>query len=277
MLSKVWTAFLLFGAAASVVAWGVALCHEKGIRPFAGAVRFVRKLSWGGRLALLPLFLALVAYGSTKYVGVVQGEGEGEGVGVGGESISNHVERVDRVDGGESYYLAQSPQSSQSGDLDNVANVVSVANPNSQSPIGNIGIGNWQHSHTGNISTLASLKEGDFARGFVLTGIGTNEMHDFSAPTNAVVCEDWLKFGAAKDWFYTAFNDWSFRFGTNDVEWLRIFSDGELNPFPSPNGTFFAPFKTTLGIVPEANWFRLADTDRPSCFWHAHTPSNTLL
>ena len=61
-----WTAFLLFGAAASVVAWIAALCHEKGFRPFAGAVRFVRELSWGGRLALLPLFVALVAYGSTK-------------------------------------------------------------------------------------------------------------------------------------------------------------------------------------------------------------------
>ncbi|MBQ9740346.1 MAG: hypothetical protein IJV91_05335, partial [Kiritimatiellae bacterium] len=111
----------------------------------------------------------------------------------------------------------------------------------------------------------------------MLTGIGTDEMHDFSAPTNAVVCEDWLADGAARDWFYAAFNDWSFRFGTNDVEWLRIFSDGELNPFPSPEGTFFAPFKTSLGIAPEVNWERLADTDRPSCFWHAHTPSNTLV
>ena len=127
MLSKVWTAFLLFGAAASVVAWGVALCHENGIRPIAGAVRFVRGLPWGGRLVLLPLFLALVVYGSTKYVGEGQGEGEavgvvvgegqgegevqGEGQGVGvvvgvgegvSESVSNRVERVDRVDGGGS-------------------------------------------------------------------------------------------------------------------------------------------------------------------------------
>ena len=108
--------------------------------------------------------------------------------------------------------------------------------------------------------TLASE---DFARGFVLTGIGTDEMNDFSAPTNAVICEDWLADGAARDWFYAAFNDWSFRFGTNDVEWLRIFSDGELNPFPSPEGTFFAPFKTSLGIAPEVNWERLADTDHP--------------
>ena len=104
MLSKVWTAFLLFGAATSVAAWIAALCHEKGIRPFAGVERFVRGLPWGGRLALLPLFLALVAYGSTKYVGEVQGEGEGvgEGVVVGegvGESVSNRVARRPRSHG----------------------------------------------------------------------------------------------------------------------------------------------------------------------------------
>ena len=34
---------------------------------------------------------------------------------------------------------------------DNVANVVSVANPNFQLSTGNIGIDNWQHSHNGNI------------------------------------------------------------------------------------------------------------------------------
>ena len=76
MLGKVWTAFLLFGAAASVVAWIAALCHEKGIRPFAGAARFVRGLPWGGRLALLPLFLALVVYGSTKMESKSTVEGE---------------------------------------------------------------------------------------------------------------------------------------------------------------------------------------------------------
>ena len=57
---------MLCGAAVSVVAWIVVLCHEKGFRPFAGVTRFVRGLPWGGRLALLPLFMALVVYGSTK-------------------------------------------------------------------------------------------------------------------------------------------------------------------------------------------------------------------
>lgn len=155
------TVLLVCAAMGSVAAWIAALCHEKGIRPFAGAVRFVRRLPWGGRLALLPLFLALVAYGGSKYVGEGQGEGQGVVVGVGGESGFGRVERVDRVDGGESDYLAQSPQSSQSGDSDNVANVemFPITNTNSQLETGT---GNWQHSHTGNIQqgnihTLATL------------------------------------------------------------------------------------------------------------------------
>ena len=71
-MMKVVTALLVCGAAVSVVAWIVALCHEKGFRPFAGATRFVRGLPWGGRLVLSPLFAALVAYGSTKNSGGVE-------------------------------------------------------------------------------------------------------------------------------------------------------------------------------------------------------------
>ena len=70
-MMKVWTAFLLIGAAASVVAWVVALCHENRACPFAAAARFVRSLPWGGRLALLPLFVALIVYGGTKNSGGV--------------------------------------------------------------------------------------------------------------------------------------------------------------------------------------------------------------
>ena len=69
---KVWTAFLLFCAAASVVAWVVALCHENRVCPFGAAARFVRGLPWGGRLAILPLFAALIVYGSVKNSGEVE-------------------------------------------------------------------------------------------------------------------------------------------------------------------------------------------------------------
>ena len=78
-MMKVWTAFLLIGAAASVVAWAVALCHENRVCPFGAAARFVRGLPWGGRLALLPLFVALIVYGGTKQSGGVGSGGVGEG------------------------------------------------------------------------------------------------------------------------------------------------------------------------------------------------------
>ncbi|MBR6588413.1 MAG: hypothetical protein IKK82_13455, partial [Kiritimatiellae bacterium] len=70
-MMKVWTAFLLFCAAASVVVWVVALCRENRVCPFGAAVRFVRGLPWGGRLALLPLFVVLIVYGGTKNSGGV--------------------------------------------------------------------------------------------------------------------------------------------------------------------------------------------------------------
>ena len=205
---------------------------------------------------------------------------------------------------------------------DNVANVVSVANPNFQLSTGNIGIDNWQHSHNGNIqqenstlqlqlTTTTTLTNTDFERGFVLTRIGTNEVFDFSAPSNAVVCADWLQFGATEDWVYVgergnaALGEWN----------VRVHSDGWLAALQPTSTVFVAkeyyPFKTTLGIAPEVNWERIvfsrvervdrvevgecgservmecgsagedsyAHSPFPiprSLFWHCLTPSNTL-
>ena len=73
-MMKVWTAFLLIGAAASVVAWAVALLRENGVCPFAAVTRFVRGLPWFGRVAVLPLFVALIAYGSVKNSGGVESD-----------------------------------------------------------------------------------------------------------------------------------------------------------------------------------------------------------
>ena len=152
---------------------------------------------------------------------------------------------------------------------DNVANVVSVANPNSQLSTGNIGIDNWQHSHNGNIqqenstlqlqlTTTTTLTNTDFERGFVLTRIGTNEVFDFSAPSNAVVCADWLQFGATEDWVYLELGDSSQGLGG---ERLRVHSDGWLAALQPTSAVFVAkeyyPFKTMLGIAPEVNWERI--------------------
>jgi len=260
------TVLLVCAAMGSVAAWIAALCHEKGIRPFAGAVRFVRRLPWGGRLALLPLFLALVAYGGSKYVG--EGQGQGVVVGVGGESGFG---RVERVDGGESDYLAQSPQSSQSGDLDNVANVemLPIANINSQRHLQNPGgatsslpvqrqIAGSEDAappmhevlqvppqfETGNISTLATLTT-SYSQ---LTTLNS----ELITPT---VCEDWLKFGGFEDWIYLDPGGWSFRHGSNFVERLAVFSSGKIRLLKQGGGdAWIALSAVPVSIVPEANW-----------------------
>ena len=121
-----------------------------------------------------------------------------------------------------------------------------------------------------------SLTPEDFERGFVLTRIGTNEVHDFNAPEDALINPDWLAFGASRDWEYPSTDDWSFLLGTNEVERLRVFSYGEVMPIPSSTNTYFAPFKTLLGIVPEANWHLIDETNRPSQFWYQISSLNSL-
>ena len=85
-MMKVWTALLVCGAMVSVVAWAVALLRENGVCPFAAVTRFVKGLPWGGRLALLPLFVALIVYGGTKTGNV------------GANQVSGRVESVEGVD-----------------------------------------------------------------------------------------------------------------------------------------------------------------------------------
>ena len=234
IMMKAWTAFLLVCAAASVVAWAVALCHENRVCPFAAAARFVRGLPWGGRLALLPLFVALIVYGGTKTGNV------------GANQVSGRVESVEGVD--------------------NVANVevLPVANPNTQLENDT---GNWQQSHTGNVnnSHLSSpishysslITEGDCEAGFVLSGVGYGEVFDFAPTDDAVVCDDWLRFGAHEDWFHLPLGWFSFPFGSNVVNALTVLSSGSLYPAITNASTFIAPLKASLGIVPMANWGRI--------------------
>ena len=135
------------------------------------------------------------------------------------------------------------------------------------------GIGNAQNDSF----DVEELSADDFSRGFVLTRVGTNEVHDFSAPTNAIVHSDWRRYGAAEDWFYLAFEDWSFRVGTNNIDALTMFSYGEIRSRNLSENNVFAPLRAVLGIVPEANWELLNDDSHPSQFWYQITDVNTLL
>ena len=145
-------------------------------------------------------------------------------------------------------------------------------------------------------STARTLSDEDFDRGLVLTRVGTNETFDFSAPADATVCADWRAFGAAHDWVYLAFTNWAFSFGADRVTRLRVHSDGWVEPFARDAGgnvvtnLWLAPFRASLGLMPEANGPRISTNllesvtirDNPwpnapgSIFWHLVTPSNTL-
>ena len=119
------------------------------------------------------------------------------------------------------------------------------------------------------------------AAGFALVAADTNVVFDFTAPTNAVVRDAWLKRGAAVDGFPLKPDGWSFTLGTNTVDSVYVSSSGRIaieggRRMTSPHGhampdtsafSFLAPLQTSLGIVPEGNWHLLPDS-APSLFWH---------
>ena len=123
---------------------------------------------------------------------------------------------------------------------------------------------------------IRTLEEEDFARGFVRTAIGIGETYDFSPSENAVVCEDWLVHGASEDWIYLDLGDWFFYLGTNKVNRLQILSNGVVFPLPFSQNSYFKPFETVLGIVPQGNWQMLSQANTPSCFWYEFTPFDSL-
>ena len=136
--------------------------------------------------------------------------------------------------------------------------------------------------------------------GLALVRMGTGEAFDLSPPSNATVCADWLAFGAAEDWTYLSFSNWSVRVGDASSSRLRVHSCGWAEALPDRGAatgatdrahSAYMPLRAPLCIVPKANWpllggveqgtgsYRLPTTNYQlkSLFWHCLTPSNTLL
>ena len=251
MLTKIWTTAIVLSAAASLVAWVCVAAHARGIRPLRAIARFTQKLSLAGVVVFGLMAAPLYRAGSTK-------------VGGGTNNVPPNLNQP----------LPQMQQRdilSQTGFI-GLTGFVGEGNPVNpvQDPITST-------------NTTRMLTAEDFERGFVMARVGTSEGVDFSAPSNAVVCVDWLEDGAAVDWVYVAMTNWMFKVGTNNVECLRVYSFGKIVPFvPETNGSiatnnWFAPFMASLGVVPEANWELLDETDRPSLVWYCITPDNALV
>ena len=264
MLTKIWTTVIILSAAASLVAWVCVAAHARGIRPLRAIARFAQKLSLAGVVVFALMAAPLYRAGSTKVGGGTNNVPQmvpGPGVG--------NLQPMSPPGGG------------------NVANVemLPMTNINSQLGNGNIGTGNNFTMATliTSTNTTRTLAAEDFERGFVMTRVGTGEEFDFSPPQNAVTVVDWHAFGAATDWIYAAFTNWTFKVATNDVSRLRIYSVGKIEPLiREVNGSiatnnWFAPFMASLGVVPEANWNLLNESDRASQVWYAITPQGSLL
>ena len=94
----------------------------------------------------------------------------------------------------------------------------------------------------------------------------------------AVTNAKWRAHGAFEDAFYIRATNWWARMP--DGRWmdrLRILSSGGFRARGVGGGAWTnypPPFTQKLSLAPEANWPLL---DRDSSFWHATTPSNTLV
>ena len=256
MLTKIWTTAIVLSAAASLVAWVCVAAHARGIRPLRAIARFTQKLSLAGVVVFGLMAAPLYRAGSTK-------------VGGGTNNVPPNLNHP-------LPHMQQGDILSQTG-FTGLTGFVGEGNPVNpvQDPITST-------------NTTRMLTAEDFERGFVMARVRTSEGVDFSAPSNAVVCVDWLEDGAAVDWVYVAMTNWMFKVDTNNVECLRVYSFGKIVPLVrETNGSiatnnWFAPFMASLGIVPEANWQLLGNGEPgtgnglESQVWYCITPDNSL-
>jgi len=274
MLMKIWTGSLLFLAWLSFCAWLVLVCREKNVHPLRDFALFFKKQTKAGRIIFGTFFIAMWIFASVKPGG--DGNGGGDG---GGDGGTNNVPQMVGPPGGSSQMsLPGGTLQPQAGLIGKHAGLQPVQPLTGGTTLNLSGL-----NPITSTNTLRTITSEDFERGFVQTRVGTDEQFDFSPITNATIVSDWRAFGAATDWIYVALTNWAFQVATNDVERLRVYAFGKIEPLireadnSIATNYWFAPFMASLGVVPQANWNRLSESDRPSQVWYAITPENSLV
>ena len=99
------------------------------------------------------------------------------------------------------------------------------------------------------------------------------EAESFAQPSaNAITNEPWRRRGAFDDALRIPANGWSYPYASG----ITVLSRGELRTNIRTRD-FPRPFVQDLSLVPFVNWPLLPEGRQESFFWHAPTPSNTLL
>ncbi len=259
MLTKIWTTAIVLSAGASLVAWVCVAAHARGIRPLRAIARFAQKLSLAGVVVFGLMAAPLYRAGSTK-------------VGGGTNNVPQMVPGPGNLD----------PMSLPGGELQGLHGQTQL-NPELHPVNQPAALNLFGFEPITSTNTTHTIEAADFARGFVMARVGTGEEFNFAPPSNATIVSDWRAFGAANDWIYAAFTNWTFKVATNDVSRLRIYSFGKIEPLirvvngAIATNNWFAPFMASLGVVPEANWELLDEVDRPSQVWYCITPDNALV
>ncbi|MBE6383884.1 MAG: hypothetical protein E7049_12855, partial [Lentisphaerae bacterium] len=274
MLTKIWTGTLLFFAWLSFCAWLVLVCREKNVHPLRDFAMFFKKQTKAGRIIFGTFFIAMWIFASVK-----PGDGDGNGGGGGFDGGTNNVPQMVCPPGGSlQMSLPGGALQQQAGLVEQHAGLQPVQPLNGGATLNLSGL-----NPITSTNTLRTITAEDFERGFVQTRVGTNEQLDFSPIANATIVSDWRAFGAATDWIYVALTNWAFKVATNDVERLRVYAFGKIEPFireaddSIAANYWFAPFMASLGVVPQANWNWLSESARPSQVWYAITPENSLV
>ena len=134
-------------------------------------------------------------------------------------------------------------------------------------------------NHVSSILHSSTVSDDDIAAGWRLEAVGGAEA-GFAAlrPVNAVVHEPWRLRGAHIDGFRIPAVDWMFRsMHEGYLDAVTVCSWGEIRPHIATN-YFPRPFpEADLSLLPLAKWGLLPPDAEESLFWHATTPSNSLM
>ena len=204
------------------------------------------KQSTSGRIVFLLFFLVMAIYGGTKPT---------DG------SSTNDVNNVSESTNMSADASLGQLHTGQIDDADKFENTSSLE----------------QTSSSSITSSFASIPD-DFSNtqkslGYVLVGIITNELHNFSITANGAAFEDWLIYGASDDMFVYEQNNPIATYGTNLYQSARVYSQGSIG---FSTNLMINVFNTILGIPPTNNWQGLEEpmlwcenNQRNSVFsWH---------
>lgn len=112
-------------------------------------------------------------------------------------------------------------------------------------------------------SVETGFTEEQVARGFVVTGIGENEVWEFAKPAGGEAVEKWLVRGGFDDW--ADVRDWA-------VFPSGVIQDRRLNP-----SWILAPLGIAMGVVPEGNWQMLPEGVGASRVWSQTKTRSSLV